>query len=300
MKNIALTFVLLISLATAKAQTIKYDTIRVGTTTTIHLLFESTIQDYLLGSGKIEDENGEYTEVLLEQVGSNKLRVAAAVEDFSTTNLFVETESGYFNFILKYIEFPQRQMIKIADSAAAILKSKNEVIKKRSNNRETINELVTPESSPSPETLLEKAIRKKPVKTSDIALRSQGVEYFISGIYTNGKEIGFKLIVKNKSAISYELSYVNWIIKEKGNLKSKKGSIEVLEPISDKLMNKKNQNYQPLLKGSTGEYIYIYPKFTLPKTKVLVIEIGEKSGDRIVELTINNKQLLGAEYIKSE
>lgn len=269
-----------------------YDTIRVGVTTTIHLLFEADIQDYLLGSGEVSGEQGTYKEVLLQQAGERKLRVAAAIEDFSVTNLFIETETGYFNFILEYTEFPKKQIIEIGDLMATVVKTTEE---------KRVGESLIDEGPERPKNqylILEDEILKTADRPSEIAMRSQGVDYSVSGIYTNGSEIGFKLIIINGRSISYQLSYINWSIREKGKASSKRGAVEMIEPITSRVLNKEShQNYDKLSMGATGEYIFVYPKFTLSKTKELVIEIGEKEGDRIVELKVNNKQLLKAEFI---
>jgi len=293
-KQLTLNVILTLLSFTAYGQRDTYDTIRVGVTTTIHMLFEADIQDYLLGSGEISGEQGSYKEVLLQQAGKRKIRVAAAIENFSTTNLFVETEKGYFNFILEYTEFPKEQIIEIKDQGATVVKTTEEQVGESLKERHI-------ELLKNPYLILEEEIKKTVDRPSEIAMRSQGVDYSVSGIYTNGSEIGFKLIIINGSSISYQLSYINWSIQEKGKLSSKKGSVEMIEPITQRMLNKGSHlDYTKLSMGATGEYIFVYPKFTLSKTKQLVIEIGEKEGDRIIELKVSNKQLLKAEYISSK
>lgn len=291
MKHILLVILSVLVSLFSYGQRSTYDTIRVGLATTVHIVFESKIVDYTLGSGELECLDGTYTEVGLTQAGDNKLKLAANVENFETTNLFVETSSGYFNYILEYTDFPEKQIFSIKDKDATLSKStidntiKTEVPGKK---------IVSLGSSFGNEETFFDAIKRKAIRPSSIAKQTQGVQYYISGIYTNGTEIGIKLIIENLEGLKYNLSYVNWTIKEKKNLRNKKGSIEYSESLKPSINSELNSS---LSKDQQGIYVFVFPKFTLTKTQELIIEIGEKEGSRTCDLKISQSEIFRADYI---
>lgn len=294
MKKIKVLGLFMLVVTSSFGQRSTYDTIRVGVATTIHVVFESKIVDYTLGSGELQGMNGTYTEVGLTQAGDNKIKLAANIENFETTNLFVETSTGYFNFILEYTGFPNKQIFSVKDKDATLSKSNIASTSAPGAPNEKVTKLG---SEFGQDDKFYQAIKRKAIRPSSIAKKIQGVQYYISGIYTNGTEIGIKLIIENLEGLRYNLSYVNWTIKEKKNLRNKKGSIEYNEPLKP---SNSSEFTSTLSKDQQGIYVFVFPKFTLTKTQELIIEIGEKEGSRTCDLRISQSEIIRADYINDK
>lgn len=273
-----------------------YDTIRVDASFTVHVVFESKIVDYTLGSGELQGVDGTYTEVGITQAGDNKIKLAANVEHFETTNLFVETTSGYFNFILKYADFPVKQIFPVRDQDATLKKSELSSSTNTSggSSSETAQVKDAEIKQGGPVGFYE-SIKRTPLKPSSIAKKLQGVQYYVSGIFTNGEWIGIKLVIENLEDLRYTLSYVNWTITEKKSIKSKKGSVEYNEPLH--AVNEPLNVNKTLKRGEQGIFIFIFEKFTLSKSQELLIEIGEKDGSRTCDLKVNQNSIIKADYL---
>lgn len=286
----------------AKAQRSTYDTIRVGMDFTDHVVFESKIVDYTLGSGQLQGVDGTYSEVGLIQAGDNILKLAANIEHFETTNLFVETSTGYFNFILAYADIPEKQIWPVRDQDATLKKSELVSGNKLSSDKRgtvgfnTYDAMKEKERAKGDSGEFYKSIERTSLRPSSIARKLQGIQYYVSGIFTNGSKIGFKLVIENEEDLRYTLSYVNWTIKEKKKFRSKKGSVEYNEPLHS--LNE-SSSYPTLKKGEQGIYIFIFKKFTLSKSQELILEIGEKDGSRTCDLKINQNYIIKADYLSN-
>ena len=92
-----------------RAFTQPYDTIKIGYSTSVNMIFSSPVKKWDMGLG-LRIENGqEIRDVLVENTSesSKRIKLAAGIEHFEITNLFVETERAYYNFILEYEERPE-------------------------------------------------------------------------------------------------------------------------------------------------------------------------------------------------
>src|SRR6218665_2976720 len=99
----------------------KYDTILLDLDHTVNLVFEDAILDFDIGSG-VQVVNGQEVTGILAQKSGSRLKLGAGAENFVRTNIFVETQAAYFNFVVRYGK-PDRFACYIQNSAAEKIKS---------------------------------------------------------------------------------------------------------------------------------------------------------------------------------
>lgn len=273
----------------------KYDTIKVGISTAVHLIFESPLRKAHIGLGEQIDASGNrvkdiYTEI--DSIDNQRLSLTAAIEMFETTNLFVETEEGYYNFILKYSTWPPNQLIPIFNSQATIQKkkgllekkSKDITMKDPSSGNDTINQWT--------ETIL----RKRSVDPT-IGEINQKMQVYLNGIYVNEKYIFFRVTMKNNGNISFELGNEFFQVVE---IESKGTRVKRAKETDEQKETTfiKNNDQNKIDGKKEVSKVYVFKKFTVDTRKRFVIDLWEKSpGQRKFQLKIPAKELLKAELI---
>ncbi len=284
-----------------------YDTLNIGYTTSVNLIFDSPVRKWDMGLG-VRIEGGEKLwDVLVENPSESpeRIKLAAGIEQFETTNLFVETESGYFNFILRYCEQPKvlLKMIKIEE--ASILKEK---ILNKGTSFDPSDPVKTSINSPSPLQYVSdgqamgdslgyycETIQKFENDLSSIGKSSQKILFFLGGIYISGDHLFFKLYIKNSSNIEYDIGFVGFFKGDRGKRGNKK------RPKQDELLTPiyvMNDNDIPVSAGEIISRVYAFEKFTLSKRQSLFIQLWEgEQGERKMELVVRGKNILEAKVI---
>lgn len=275
----------------------RYDTIQVGLMTTVHMIFESPVLEYDLGSGtRIEVVNGEeqqVTDVLITKVG-DRLKLAAAFTNFETTNLFVETETGYFNFILKYADHPRTLSHYLADQHADKIKSASPA-KRQALEKENTELTAQKETRILELTLHDLAtkVSREPAQVIEIGQDSQRMKYYLNGIFVKGNYLFFRVNILNEGNVKFDLGYEGFFIKDKPNRGLKKTTKQIPEPVKDLFIF--NRNVKVVERRQEVSKIYVFEKFTLDHKKMFVIEFWEDGqGQRKVELNIPSDKILDA------
>jgi hypothetical protein len=295
MRIVLLAFLILFGVRIASAQS--YDTLEVGMMTTVHVVFEAPVMEYDLGSGtRIEIVNGiehQVTDVLITRVG-DRLKLAAAIDNFETTNLFVETETGYFNFILKYANRPKILSHYISNDKADKMKSVSNSKKKELEKNEV--ELNAEKSNKILELTLQDLAAKvaiEPNQVIEIGQESQRMKYFLNGIYVKGNYLFFRVNILNEGNVKFDLGYEGFFIKDKANRGVKKTTKQIPEPLKHLFIL--NESLKVVEKRQEISKVYVFEKFTLETKKIFTIEFWEDGqGQRKVELNIPSSEILEA------
>jgi hypothetical protein len=291
MKFVAITFFMLYPLLGTSQ---RYDTIHVGLLTTVHVVFNSTVKNYDLGSGTRIEEGREVSDVIIGKVG-DRLKLAAAIERFETTNLFVETESAYFNVILVYAEKPKKLSYYFGDERADRIKAggkeKESMVKEElaigKAKEEKILELTLKD--------LATEVLEKGNVVPDIGESSQRMKYFLNGIYVKGDYLFFRVNILNEGNVKYDLGYEGFFINDRKNKGTKKTPMQP-EPMKTVLIL--NDGIKSVERKQEVSKVYVFRKFTLEPKKVFLIEFWEDGqGQRKVELIIPPDKLLAAKAI---
>lgn len=273
----------------------RYDTVRVGLLTTVHVVFNSTVMNYDLGSGTRIENGVEVSDLIISKVG-DRLKLAAAIERFETTNLFIETESAYFNLILVYDSRPKKLTHYLSDDRADRIKSpgkvKSETIAKQDLQIEQAKEEKILELTLQD---LSKEVANKGNVVPEIGESTQKMKYFLNGIYVKGDYLFFRVNVINEGNVKYDLGYEGFFINDKKNKGTKKTPTQP-EPMKPLFIY--NDEVKSVDKKEEVSKIYVFEKFTLEQKKVFTIEFWEDGkGQRKVELIIPPDKLLSAKTI---
>lgn len=264
----------------------EYKTIELGLTTTVHLVFQNEIINFDVGLGS----TSEGADILASKVGDTRLKLAAGVENFAKTNLFVETDHAYYNFIVTYNPFPSQLMYFIATDDAQKIKDSNAI--KTNNKPDNIHTDFVMEEKDNHSIALCGKVIKKEEKSFIYANNTLGIGFQLDNIYTNGDSLFFKFTVSNDTNVKYVLGYLGYLIKKTGT--GKKAGVNVSEPITPLYTY---QTFSELNSGERKNIVCIFPKFTLEVKKELIIDLWEKKGERMVELKVTPKQIVKAKRL---
>lgn len=270
----------------------KVDTIGLSFNRVSSILFESPILGYDCGTPD--------SSVLFEYV-NKRIKIIVNIERFEPTNLIVETENAYYEYLLKYDTNSSRSFhVKTLDDAVHIkldpelaeIKNEKELAQaqaveiKRLSVLDSVNNYFIGQSE---------KIARKNNSFVNVGILGKRMELSVAGIYTDDLYIYFKVTLTNRSNIRYDLDYMNFSIATKGRRKRKKSAEQETQLISVYVFN--NQVNQ-LLKDESISRIYAFEKFTFDKNRQLNIEAWEKDGNRNLKLSVNEKSLLGAQRIE--
>ena len=239
---------------------------------TTNLIFPSSVQSVDRGSKDILVQQLKGTE--------NIVQVKADKPNFLQTNLSVITVDGsLYSFNIDYASQPLQLNI--------VIKNKNPIVSDSS--RKQPVELSSGNNEALFKTIAQKIDASKHVLNKRVSLNQMQLR--VRGIYINNDIIYFKVQAKNNSNISYDIDNFRFSIKDR--LKSTRTATQELELTPIYTYNPFN-NVQA---DSLASCIIAIPKFTLPDSKYLSIQMFEKNGSRNLTLGLKNKHIMKAVVI---
>lgn len=281
-------YIMLLFIESTCAFAQSYDTIRIGYSTSVNMIFDSPVKRWDMGLGiRIEDGN-EIRDVLVENSTNSpeRIKLAAGIAHFETTNLFVETVKAYYNFILMYDDLPNNLLIKVDAAKASITKTKVE------NNPDVQNRIDRKNPTDSLIYYTEK-IRDLENDFTNIGLVSQKMLFYISGLYVVDDYLIFKVIIKNEGNISFDIGFVGFFRGDKKGNKKRPRQEELLTPLYIS-----NEEKEVIKSGEMIVKVYAFKKFTLRKNQHLYIQFWEgEPGERKAELVLRSKDILAAKAL---
>ncbi len=288
MKKIVLSILILFPAGFIQAQ--KYDTIQVGLSTAVHLIFESNIIKTHIGLGTKEEAGQTVTDILLEDpAGGPRLTITAAIEKFERTNLYVETEDGHYNFILEYAKWPRQQLIPITIEKAIVRKQVRTTPEQSAKAKEVV--------ALSKETklleVLAKDVLEKGSTMDDVGEKTQKMEYYLNAIYVKDSYYFFRVTLVNKGAVKYDLGFEGFFIRDK-KAKGVNQAPQQVEDLKKKWLYTLNDDVKTIQRKESVKKVYVFEKFTLDPDKHFSIEFWEDEGQRKVEIKLSAKDLLNA------
>lgn len=261
------------------------DTIEVSYTKSAYLMFAGESVKYDCGS---ED-------VLVRNSGS-KLIIQSGVENFEETNLFVETESEVFMFIIVFKDNPSKFLYDFAKvnfvsetdlDVSGVKKEVSEIKKKTLTDQE--QEYVD--------------ISKIIIDSKDVVF-NRGVSKYKIGVYLRdaviyNDKIYLEFEVENNSNIAYIMDYYKLRVKPvKRRLKDESFQEIELNPLFQYLRPERIEG------KSSYRYVVVLDKFVLTDGKKLVVEHWENNGEdmnieggRKIDFDIFSKDILNVRVI---
>ncbi len=240
---------------------------------TTNLIFPFTVQSVDRGSKDILVQQPKGTENII-QLKANK-------PNFTQTNLSVITVDGMlYSFTVDYAAQPSQLNIIVENkNQGSDDPMKSKAIKLSSGINEASYKAVAQKIAAG------RIIHVKKVALDQMKLR-------INGIYVNKDIIYFRLYVNNNSNVSYDIDNIRFSIKDR--IKSTRTATQEIELNPVYTYNKLDR----VGANSTGYQIIAVPKFTLPDSKFLSIQMFEKNGSRNLNLALGNRNIMRAAVIK--
>ncbi len=122
-------------------------------------------------------------------------------------------------------------------------------------------------------------------KFGNIQKRQNGMELSLENIVFDKEELYFVIKIENKSSLDYDLNFLDISVQTR-----KQGRKKSIQRI------KLDPNYQhnipnKIIKKQTRRMVYVLPKFSLGNDKMVVLELGEKSGERNLKLKVSHRYI---------
>ncbi|WP_324680131.1 conjugative transposon protein TraN [Hymenobacter sp. GOD-10R] len=246
----------------------------VGFQKTTHLIFPGPVTYVDLGSGNIIADKAQGAE--------NIVKVKANAASFAQTNMTVLTADGkLYSFLVDYERDPKIINVNFAggnngNGAPSVVQASKAVQAK--NNIES--------------TSADVATKKRTVRRHDVA--KDDITLGLHGLYTADDLFYFQMYMFNKSNIGYDIDFVKFYVRDKKTVK--RTAVQESEVTPRYVYN---SGRGAITGNASMGRVYVYPKFTIPDDKVLVVEMFEKGGGRHLSLNITNQDILKARVLST-
>ena len=239
---------------------------------TTNLIFPFSVQSIDRGSKDILVQQPKGTE--------NIVQVKADKPNFAQTNLSVITIDGkLYSFTVDYNAQPNQLNIIIGNNNSTFDSISGPVSLSVGYNESAIKSCCEKISKA-------KAIHGKADKNNEMKLQ-------LRGIYIDHDVLYFRLYLQNKSSVSYDAENINFTIKDKQKSKRTATQELSLTPVYSYI------TFRHVEADSSATCVVALPKFTLPDSKYLSIQVLEKDGGRDLNINIKNRQIMKAASINS-
>ncbi|GAB3910351.1 conjugative transposon protein TraN [Mucilaginibacter boryungensis] len=230
------------------------------------ILFPATIKSVDRGSRNI----------LAEKVGDaeNALKIKADRLDQPESNLSVITADGkLYSFIVDCTERPAYQAVDLR--------------KQQNHEQSEINFTNRQLNLPLIKAKCDEVLSRKHFMNEKV--RAQKMELKIEGIYLDQGNMYFGMSVTNHSHIDYPVEFCSFFTRDRKKVKRMALQEQEEKPLYASC------DFTRIIPGkSTRHLVFAFPQFTISDSKLLVIDLYEKNGDRKLSLAIDGKQLLKA------
>lgn len=230
---------------------------------TVHIIFPGPIRYVDLGNESI----------IAGIAGDldNVLRVKAAVPFFELeTNLAVATEDGrYYSFNVKYADEPLKLNVEMHD----FIHDGNSVNRPNNSLELFLHELQN--ESPTIVRIVMQSIHEQNSRLiRHIGSKSFGIQFTCKGIYTYNNMIYFHLEIRNSSSVPFNLDYLTFKILDRQLVRRTTIQETEIFPV-------RAYNYmQTVRPKETVSTVFAFPIFTVPREKVLRVDLHEMLGGR--------------------
>ena len=258
----------------AEREVTRTHSLDVTTNKTTSLIFPAVIKSVDKGS----------RDVLVQKARdvSNVLHVKAALENFAETNLTVITADGALHhFTVRYVADPASLTLDMGETES---NDAGGAATSRAASRLLFSSEIT-------ESQMQQYCEAITGSGRILHLKRKGhdkVALALLGIYIKNDVIFYRVRIRNKSNIDYDVDFLKFFIRDNTRIK-RTASQEVESPVLYRA-----GEAQKVSGKSQSEIVYALQKFTIPDAKHLAIELFEKNGGRHFLLRVKNKSIVRA------
>lgn len=238
---------------------------------TVHITFRKTTS--IVFRYPIVNVDRGSADVIAQKVkgSENTLQVKAAKRAFPETNLTVITADGSLHhFYIHYADDPSIQVYSIGVDEIVQFDGKKSALEFEIATDRILND----RSSGS--------IAKDSMFKVKLALK---------GIYIHDDVIFYKLQIRNKSNVKYDVQSLRFFIRDKKRMKRTASQEIEAHPVYIR------NEVKAIKSNSKVDVVYALQKFTIPDAKTLDIEAFEKNGGRNLKLRMGNQTIVNAEML---
>jgi conjugative transposon TraN protein len=218
----------------------------------------------------------------------NILKLKAATENFSQTNLTILTVDGkLFSFLVNYDSHPRQLVLYIHPPTKEPLDSlPTEKVDSVLFSEGVKDELTLPQLSAM-------ALGTKST-TKGIKTRRFNMKARVSGILVKENHLFFRLLLQNRSHINYDIESIRFSVRDKRQ--ARRTAIQELEKVPRVIVG----NDKSVKGDSSQSIVFALDKFTIPDAKWLFVGIHEKEGGRHLSLKISNRKIIKAALLREK
>jgi len=254
--------IFLISISASFGQEVENKNLAISYSKTTSLIFPFSITSVDRGSQDVLAQKARGVE--------NVLQVKAGRKQFPETNLTVITADGVLHqFTVTYSDTPSTQAITIAAKS-----EKQSLILVK----DAINERDIQFDS--------RLVLKQNVSGRIDQQSKYQMNLALQDIFIHGNTLYYRIQIRNKSSISYDINSLKFLIKDRK--KAKRTSSQEIELVPLFVGNDSDR----IQAYASSTMIYAVRKFTIPDGKILRINLFEENGGRHLTLKVDNKDIL--------
>ena len=122
---------------------------------------------------------------------------------------------------------------------------------------------------------------KQPIRT--LQKRNYGVVLSVTNIVFDKEELYFVIQIDNKTALDYDLNFLNLSIETR-----QKGKRKSLQRVNQEPLYKHNMPSK-IGEHKTARFVYVLPKFSVSNDRRVILQLNEDDGERNIELIISHR-----------
>ena len=267
-KTISLwTGIFIVTISASFGQEVENKNLSISFSKTTSLIFPFSITSVDRGSQDILAQKARGVD--------NVLQVKAGRKQFPETNLTVITGDGVLHqFTVTYSDTPPSQAISIAQTSG---KQSLILVKDAVNERDIQSD--------------SRLALKQNVSGRIDQQNKYQMNLSLQDIFIHGNTLYYRIQIRNKSSISYDIKSFKFLIKDRKKVKRTSSQEIEIVPLFVGNESDRIQAY------ASTTMIYAVKKFTIPDGKTLLINLFEENGGRHLTLKVDNKDILKAKIL---
>lgn len=205
----------------------------------------------------------------------NVLQLKAGKENFPETNVTVITADGILHqFTVNYSELPRTLTTDMSGS-----------------NQRSTQLLFQTEMTETDMEAYASNIAK--AKRKHVASESKyKINLALNGIYIKDDVMFYRFRITNQSNINYDIDFIKFYVHDKAKINRTASQELEVKPLyiygNDKAVKGR----------SSSDIVYALPKFTIPESKLLEVELFEENGGRYLALEVKSKKIDNARLLR--
>lgn len=256
---------------------------------TVSIIFDSPVRSVDLGSRDLMADRADGVE--------NVLKVKAAKMGFNETNFSVITADGKFHsFVANYNEQPPLLALNLATTVTKMgdqlsMNARRKYIDNQNEGSGFI-QFENVRASQSDVVFSCAEILKKRRSVRHLGVQKDQMEATVRGVFVRDNVIYFKLGIRNKSNLHYDIDQIRFFVVDETVAKRTSRQELEMQPFYVH-----NDAIKTVRGGGEVERVVAFQKFTIPDNQRIQVVMGEIDGGRNLSFMVSNADLIQADTL---